>query len=127
MSKRVVIVDDSAFVRKQLKKFFETDLQYEVVATGVNGAEAIELYEKYKPDLMTLDIVMGGMDGVDAVKTIMPKHPEARIMMVSAVRTGEMLECISNGAKGYVEKPLKMKDEEFLQDLKETINEILND
>lgn len=127
MSKTVVIVDDSAFVRKQLKCFFEEELNYTVVGTGINGAEAVELYEKHKPDLMTLDIVMGGMDGVDAVKAIMPKHPEARIMMVSAVRTGEMLECISNGAKGYVEKPLKMKDNEFVNDFKETIKEVLSD
>lgn len=127
MSKRVVIVDDSAFVRKQLKRFFEEDLGYTVVGTGINGAEAIELYDKHKPDLMTLDIVMGGMDGIDAVKSIIPKHPDAKIMMVSAVRTGEMLECISSGAKGYVEKPLKMKDPEYVKDFKDTINEILED
>lgn len=127
MSKRVVIVDDSAFVRKQLQRFFEEDLGYAVVGQGINGAEAIELYEKHTPDLMTLDIVMGGMDGIDAVKAIIPKHPEAKIMMVSAVRTGEMLECISSGAKGYVEKPLKMKDPEYVQDFKDTINEILED
>lgn len=127
MSKTVVIVDDSAFVRKQLKRFFEDELAYTVVAMGINGAEAVELYDKLKPDLMTLDIVMGGMDGVDAVKAIIPQHPEARIMMVSAVRTGEMLECIANGAKGYVEKPLKMKDADFVKDLKETISEVLND
>lgn len=127
MSKTVVIVDDSAFVRKQLKRFFEDELQYVVVGSGKNGAEAVELYDKHKPDLMTLDIVMGGMDGVDAVKAIVPKHPEAKIMMVSAVRTGEMLECMSNGASGYVEKPLRMKDAEFIKDFKETIAEILND
>lgn len=127
MSKTVVIVDDSAFVRKQLKRFFEEELKYTVLGMGKNGAEAIELYEKLKPDLMTLDIVMGGMDGVDAVKTIIPNNPEAKIMMVSAVRTGEMLECISNGAKGYVEKPLKMKDADFVQDFIATVNEVLSE
>lgn len=127
MSKRILIVDDSAFVRKQLKRFFEEELKYEVVGTGINGEEAVSLYNELKPDLLTLDIVMGVMDGVDAVREIMAQHSDAKIMMISAVRTGEMLDCIALGAKGYVEKPLRLKDASYVEDFKETLQEIFEE
>ncbi|HMA65167.1 MAG TPA: response regulator, partial [Chitinispirillaceae bacterium] len=97
---------------------------FEVLGTGNDGNEAIDLYQKYKPDLITLDITMPNKDGIDAMKEIIKQFPEANILMISAVRGNAMLECMSAGAKGYVEKPLKFADTEFVSDFKETVNEI---
>jgi len=127
MSKRVVIIDDSLFVRKQLRDFFTKKLGWQIVAEGANGREAITLWEEHKPDLMTLDIVMEIMDGTQAIKEIMSRFPDAVILMVSAVRTGEMLDCISYGAKEYMEKPLRFKDEDYIEDFKKTLEEVFEE
>ncbi|MGM0443906.1 MAG: response regulator [Fibrobacterota bacterium] len=127
MSVTVVIIDDSAFVRRKLQSFFEKELGFTVVATGVDGTEALPLYEKHHPDLLTLDIVMDRETGMEAVSDILTVYPEANILMVSAVRTGEMLDCISLGAKNYVEKPLQLNNEEYVRDFKETLKEIFAD
>jgi two-component system chemotaxis response regulator CheY len=124
MSKTVIIVDDSKFLIKQIVEFFEKQVGFEVLGTGNDGNEAIELYQKYKPDLITLDITMPNKDGIDALKEIIRQFPQANILMISAVRGSAMLECMSAGAKGYVEKPLKFADTEFVNDFKETVNEI---
>ncbi|MGM0442573.1 MAG: response regulator [Fibrobacterota bacterium] len=124
MSKRVVVVDDSKFLTKQIKKFLEKEMGYEVVAIGHDGEEAVTLYEEHKPDLITLDITMPGKDGQDAMEEIIEKDPDAKILMISAVRGDAMLECMANGASGYVEKPLKLKDADFVTDFKATLNEV---
>jgi two-component system chemotaxis response regulator CheY len=126
MSKTVVVVDDSKFLIKQIVDFFEKQLGFAVLGTGNDGNEAIELYKKHKPDLITLDITMPNKDGMDAMKDIIKEFPDANILMISAVRGSAMLECMSSGAKGYVEKPLKFADGEFVNDFKETVNEIFN-
>jgi two-component system chemotaxis response regulator CheY len=126
MSKTVVVVDDSKFLIKQIVDFFEKQLEFQVLGTGNDGNEAIELYKKFKPDLITLDITMPNKDGMDAMKDIIKEFPDANILMISAVRGSAMLECMSAGAKGYVEKPLKFADGEFVKDFKETVNEIFN-
>lgn len=126
MSKTVVIVDDSKFLIKQIVDFFEKQLGLKVLGTGNDGNEAVELYKKLKPDLITLDITMPNKDGVDALKEIIKEFPDANIMMISAVRGSSMLECMSAGAKGYVEKPLKFADAEFVNDFKDTVNQIFN-
>jgi two-component system chemotaxis response regulator CheY len=124
MSKTVVIVDDSKFLIKQIVEFFENQLGFQVVATGNDGNEAVELFKKHQPDLITLDITMPNKDGMDAMKEIMKEFPAANILMISAVRGSAMLECMNAGAKGYVEKPLKFADSEFVNDFKETVNEL---
>lgn len=127
MSKRIVIVDDSKFIVRQLMKFYREEMNYDVVATGSSGQDAIELYRSFKPDLLSLDIVMAEMTGLQAVKAIIDEFPDAVIMMVSAVRTGEMLDCITAGAKGYVEKPLQFNKAEYVKDFKDTLAEIFED
>lgn len=126
MSKTVVVVDDSKFLIKQIVDFFEKQLEFQVLGTGNDGNEAIELYTKFKPDLITLDITMPNKDGMDAMKEIIKDFPDANILMISAVRGSAMLECMSAGAKGYVEKPLKFADSEYVNDFKETVSEIFN-
>ena len=126
VKKRVVIVDDSKFLVKQIGQFFEQQMSFEVVATGNDGNDAIELYRKYRPDLITLDITMPNRDGLDALKTILAEFSDANILMISAVRGDAMLECMSAGAKGYVEKPLRFSDAEFVEDFKESVGDVFS-
>lgn len=127
MGKKVVVVDDSKFLVKQIVQFFQTEMGFEVVATGHDGNDAVTLYEEHKPDLITLDITMPNKDGQQAMEEIITKYPDANVVMISAVRGDTMLECMSFGAKGYVEKPLKFKDTEFVEDFKSTIEEVFED
>jgi len=124
MGRKVIVVDDSKFLVKQIVEFFESEMSYEVVGTGNDGNEAVELYEKHKPDLITLDITMPNKDGQQAMEEIITKYPDANVVMISAVRGDTMLECMSFGAKGYIEKPLKFKDVDFVADFKSTIEEV---
>lgn len=105
MSKRIMIVDDSRLVRVQLEDVLKgTD--YEVAAYCRSGEEAIEQYESVKPDLVTMDIIMRGMDGLDAAEIILKKDPDARIVMVSSLAYGDTFDWAKAiGARGFVEKP----------------------
>ncbi|NLW30700.1 MAG: response regulator [Fibrobacter sp.] len=124
MSNTVIVIDDSIFLIKQIVDFFEKQLNFQVVATGNDGNDAVELYKKYKPDLITLDITMPNKDGIEALREILSTDPDAKVLMISAVRGSAMLECMDEGAKGYVEKPLKFNDSEFVKDFKESIKDI---
>ncbi|MBN1576559.1 MAG: response regulator [Chitinispirillaceae bacterium] len=124
MGRTVVIVDDSKFLSKQVVEFFEEQLGFTVCATGYDGNEAIALYRRHQPDLITLDITMPNKTGAEAMKEILREFPDANILMISAVRGEAMLECMNRGAKGYIEKPLKFNDSAFIDDFKETIREI---
>ncbi len=125
--KTAVIVDDSKFLIKQIVEFFYKQLGFNVVATGNDGNDAVELYRIHKPDLITLDITMPNRDGMEALKDILSEFPDANVVMISAVRGNAMLECMSIGAKGYIEKPLKFSDAAFVQDFKETIHDVFTD
>lgn len=102
---RVMITDDAAFMRMMIRKAVEEG-GHEVVAEAGNGLEAIELYEAHKPDVVTMDITMPDMDGIEAVKAITAAHPNARIIMCSAMGQQKMvLDAIQAGAKGFIVKP----------------------
>lgn len=105
MSKRIMVVDDSRLVRVQLEDVLEgTD--YQVAAYCRSGEEAIEQYPLVKPDLVTMDIIMRGMDGLDAAEIILKSDPDARIIMVSSLAYGDTFDrAKAIGAKGFVEKP----------------------
>jgi two-component system chemotaxis response regulator CheY len=122
----VIVVDDSKFLIKQIVEFMEKQLDCKIVATGNDGNECVDLYRKYKPDLITLDINMPNKDGKSALKDILNEFPDAKVLMISAVRGGTMLECMNAGAAGYIEKPLKFADSEFVRDFKDTFNEIIH-
>lgn len=127
MSKSVVVVDDSKFLVNQIVQFFENELGYTVVATGSDGNDAVDLYDEHQPDLITLDITMPNKDGQQAMEEIISKYPIAKVLMISAVRGDAMLECMAGGAKGYVEKPLKFNNEEFVTDFKDSVEEVFSD
>ena len=103
-----VVVDDAVFMRTLLKKMIEEVEGYTVVAEGANGYDAIDLAKLYQPDVMTLDITMPELDGINAVKDILKFSPETKIIMVSAMGQQSMvIEAIKHGAKDFVVKPFE--------------------
>ena len=105
MGKRVMVVDDSRLVRVQLEDVLKgTD--YEVVSHCRSGEEAIAQYDAIAPDLMSMDIIMKGMEGLDAAEIILKKHPDARIVMISSLAYGDTFDrARAIGTRGFVEKP----------------------
>lgn len=107
LSKRIMIVDDSRVVHSQIKKILDgTD--FEIVECCRDGESAIEAYGKYKPDLVTMDIIMPGMDGLEASRNILKQWPDARILMVSSLAYDDTIdEAARIGSKGFIYKPFK--------------------
>ena len=105
MSKRIMVVDDSRLVRVQLEDVLKgTD--YEIAAYCRSGEDAIKQYAEVAPDLVTMDIIMQGMDGLDAAEIILKSDPNARIVMVSSLAYGDTFErAKAIGARGFVDKP----------------------
>jgi len=97
----------------------------DTVSTGSDGNEAVALYEKHRPDLITLDVSMPNKRGTDAVKEIIAKYPDAKIIMISAIRGNDLTECLSYGAKGYMEKPLRLDDPQYIADFVQTLREVI--
>lgn len=105
MSKRVMVVDDSRLVRVQLEDVL-AGTDYEIVAYCRSGEDAIARYAEVNPDLVTMDIIMQGMDGLDASEIILKEHPDARIVMVSSLAYDDTFErAKSIGTRGFVDKP----------------------
>jgi two-component system chemotaxis response regulator CheY len=103
--KTAMIVDDSMILRKKLTSVF-TELGYEVVALAKTGKEGVDMYDEFKPDIVTMDITMPDMSGTEAVKLIVQKHPDANVIMSTSHKDPRMLkESLLNGAKGYIVKP----------------------
>lgn len=103
----VLIVDDTEMMRVQLVQLFRSVGQ-KVVATAENGLEAIELYRKYRPALVTMDTDMPVMDGYEATREIKKIDPDARVVMISHVLERKMiLEAIRCGATDYLVKPVQ--------------------
>jgi two-component system chemotaxis response regulator CheY len=107
MASKILLVDDSAFMRSILKGLLLKD-PYEVVGEASNGVEALELYKRLRPDLVTMDIVMPEMDGIETVKAIRAFDPSARIVMVSAMgQQGMVIDAIQAGARDFIIKPFQ--------------------
>lgn len=106
MKKRLMVVDDSRVMELQICKLLENS-KYEVVAYCENGEEAIARYEEVQPDVVTMDIIMPGIDGLEAAQVLMYEHDEARIVMISSLGDDEMLqEVYGIGAQAVLFKPL---------------------
>ncbi|WP_027726043.1 response regulator [Tuberibacillus calidus] len=107
MGKRILIVDDAAFMRMMIKDILVKN-GFEVVAEASDGREAIEKYQEYKPDLVTMDITMPEMDGITSLKKIRELDPQAKVIMCSAMGQQAMvIDAIQAGAKDFIVKPFQ--------------------
>ena len=105
--KKVLIVDDTKFMRNILASILKKK-DLEIAGEAVNGAEAIEKYKELRPDIVTMDIIMPEVDGIQAVKEILKFDPEAKILMCSAMgQQALVIEAIQAGAKDFVIKPFQ--------------------
>ena len=101
----ILIVDDASFMRSSLK-FIVESAGHEVVGLATNGEEAVGMFEKHRPDIVTLDILMSGGDGISALRKIMKSDPGARVIMISAMGHEEkQKEAKDLGAAGFIRKP----------------------
>jgi len=108
--KRVLIVDDSMVMRKMIGDIL-TKHGFEVVGQAKNGAEAIEVYPKLKPNLVTMDVIMPVEPGVEVVKKIVALDAGARIMMVSGLSQKNLvMQALQNGAVEFIVKPFEEAD-----------------
>lgn len=103
----ILVVDDAQFMRMMLKDIL-TKAGHTVIGEASNGKEAIERYKQLKPDLVTLDITMPEMDGIQALKGIRAEDPNAKCVMCSAMGQQAMvIEAIQTGAKDFIVKPFQ--------------------
>lgn len=107
MKRTLLVVDDSVFIWQALKTMLEgTD--YDIVACVKSGEEAIELYGKLKPDIVTMDIILPGMDGIESSKILLQNWPDAKIVIVSSLAYDEMMtQADALGAYGFIFKPFE--------------------
>ena len=103
-----LIVDDAAFMRRVLRGIIETCSDYEITGEASTGIEAIELAQELKPDIITMDITMPQMNGLDAVKEILKICPSSNIIMVSAMsQQNIVIDAVKVGAKDFIVKPFE--------------------
>ncbi len=101
-----MVVDDAAVMRIRLRDILET--RYKVVAEAANGREALDLYESYRPDFVTLDITMPQLNGMETLVLLIQAFPDAKVVIVSAVGQRQMVfQAIARGAKDFIIKPFE--------------------
>jgi two-component system chemotaxis response regulator CheY len=112
MKKRILIVEDAPYMREMLVEMLEEQgSDYEVVGVAVNGKEAVEKYKALKPDIVTMDLVMEVMDGIQAIEEIKKYDQKALILAISALGAPEYRDATMRaGADGYLWKPFTVKN-----------------
>jgi len=117
--KRVLIVDDARFMRFSLRGMLEKN-GFQVVGEAANGVEAIEKYLECQPDLVTMDITMPGVSGIEALKAIKVLDLQAKVVIISALGQESFVrEAVVYGAKSFIVKPFKEKQ------VIKTLNQVL--
>ncbi|HEX3273434.1 MAG TPA: response regulator [Gemmatimonadales bacterium] len=107
MSHTVLVCDDAIFMRTMISDIL-TQAGFEIVGEAESGSQAVQKYQALKPDLVTMDIVMPDMGGIEAVREICKTDPEAKILMCSAMgQQALVVEAIQAGAKDFVVKPFQ--------------------
>lgn len=106
--KGILIVDDAQFTRNMLKKIINATNYVEVIGEAANGNEAIDLYKKLKPDLITMDLVMPEKGGIETIEDLIKIDKSVLIVVVSALgQEALVLEAAKKGAKDFIQKPFK--------------------
>jgi two-component system, chemotaxis family, chemotaxis protein CheY len=120
MAPRVLIVDDSKFMRLAVRKLIEEFGGFEVAGEAGSDLEAVERYKELRPDVVTMDIIMPASSGLKALALIREFDPAARVVMVTAMGQESVTqEALSLGAKGFVFKPVKQPD--LMESLKKAL------
>jgi two-component system, chemotaxis family, chemotaxis protein CheY len=115
----VLVVDDALFMRTALSNMLQ-EWGLEVVAQAANGREAVVMYKEHVPDLVTMDLTMPVMSGLDALKLIMQDDPGAKVIMITALGQQRIIvDALENGAKDFVTKPFQPEN------LKEVVFNVL--
>lgn len=125
MSRSAVVVDDSKLIVHQISEFLSERMGVEVLAVGHNGNDAIELYRKHRPDLITLDLAMPKKTGREAIVAIREEFPDARILVISVVHGEVALDCMRMGIMGFIEKPLKLWEPTSAEQFRLSLEEVL--
>ena len=113
-------MDDSVLIRKMLRSIVE-EMGYIVVGEAGNGADAVELYKKCQPDVLTLDITMPVMDGIEALKQIMDSDEDAKVVMITAAgQQSKVIQALKLGAAKFVMKPFDKEE------VRKTLEEMMN-
>jgi two-component system chemotaxis response regulator CheY len=107
MSQTVLICDDAIFMRTMIGDIL-TQAGFRIVGEAENGVQAVERYRELRPDIVTMDIVMPEMGGIDAVREILSEDPSAKVLMCSAMgQQALVIEAIQAGARDFVVKPFQ--------------------
>ncbi len=110
MKIKVLIVDDSRMARAMLMNYVNKTAGFTVVAQAATGSEAVETYEKVRPDIVFMDVVMPGMDGITALKKILEINADARVIVLSAMDDDlTVKKAFLAGAKAFLPKPYDQK------------------
>jgi len=109
-SGKVMIVDDSSTVRRSIERHILSD-RVTAIYQAANGREAMELFERYRPEFVTMDLTMPEMDGLTCISKMMTLKPDTRLMVISALGDAETaIEAVERGANEYVVKPFSAAD-----------------
>lgn len=120
---KFMVVDDSMVIREKIQNVLK-DEEFEIVGTAQNGIEAVEQFKVLKPKVMTLDITMPLMDGIETIKEIIALDTEVRILVVSALADkATLIQAMHLGAYGFLCKPFR--DVELIEAIEELIEDIV--
>lgn len=125
---RTLIVDDSLTYRKLVRKCFEEFANIEIVGEARNGCEAVKMVDELKPDLVSLDVEMPEMNGLEALKKAKPAHPDTFFVMISSITTAgakTTIEALNAGAFDFIPKPGANSLEENKRELLKKLNSII--
>ena len=118
---KLMIVDDSKLIRRKITREHDANT-FNLVGTAENGLEAIELFTKTEPQVVTMDLTMPHLDGIGCIEELIERNPSIRILVVSALNdTATGIEAIEKGAMGFINKPFSGSD------LKVALSELIED